>query len=299
LGLLAKPSVLTPNYDNFNTLETVLAGVFQAILDEQKWLDILTRCPTSIHGDSQDCATWVPNFSSTGSRLKFRHLATNCPNQKCLQRSDVMQPPGILDTMSHAKIIVDKEGREGRALEICAILRGSVGLKNTIRETGASYKSHEDAFNQWLDCMSAADIAGSYQPTGEPVAEALESCVLWELKADPGHARTHSTCYETNTDLDEPDVYRISVLNSPDLRFFVTPEKYIGLGPADLRFDDTIAVLLDCNQPFILRKQHDLSYEHAYSLVGPAYVHGLDVGLILEEAHPVERRSDVVQIRLY
>ena len=58
-------------------------------------------------------------------------------------------------------------------------------------------------------------------------------------------------------------------------------------------------MLLDCNYPFIIRKFHDHPDEHAYSMVRPAYIHGLDVGLILEEAQPFERRSDVVRIRLY
>ncbi|KAK4199515.1 heterokaryon incompatibility protein-domain-containing protein [Triangularia verruculosa] len=66
-------------------------------------------------------------------------------------------------------------------------------------------------------------------------------------------------------------------------KLFITDNGALGLGPADIREDDTVAVLLGAPVPHILRKKppsgHDMSAaNHLYTLVGECFVEGIMAG---------------------
>ncbi|KAJ9602496.1 hypothetical protein H2200_013039 [Cladophialophora chaetospira] len=305
LGLLSDSSTLLPSYSNTNTIEAVTMEVFQQILAQQGWLDVLTWPSTTIAEDviMQNRPSWLPDFRLP-MRDELRYLGSRCADYKCQLPIESTQPPGVLDSISHARVIPEDDGH-GPALEVCAILCNNVALENTVGQLGSEHESEDQTLAQWRACMNTAGIADIYELTEEPAVDALEMCISWGYKAYHGHAKTHLSCHESEDDAVPGQSefvqqgIRALVLRFDRDRFFVTPDKFIGVGPAALRFDDTIAVLLDCNYPFIIRKIHGHAYPEAYSLTGPAYIYGLDVGLMLEEAHPIEESSDVTRIRLY
>lgn len=78
-------------------------------------------------------------------------------------------------------------------------------------------------------------------------------------------------------------------------RLCITPGGRPALVPADTRYDDQLVLLLDANVPFVVRwcgTEHE-GHEKHFTLVGPAYVHGLDIVETIRRAH--ESRLDNLQ----
>jgi hypothetical protein len=69
-------------------------------------------------------------------------------------------------------------------------------------------------------------------------------------------------------------------LHTYERTFFTTENGYMGLGPRWSRLGDSIALVAGSKVPFIIREtgQH-------YTLVGPAYVHGIMQGEAWDDSH--------------
>lgn len=73
-------------------------------------------------------------------------------------------------------------------------------------------------------------------------------------------------------------------------RLFISADGYIGLGPAAMKPNDLIVIFYDSMVPFILRQERP--DKHEFLVVGPAYVHGIMYGELLEtEARAEEHRA--------
>jgi len=76
----------------------------------------------------------------------------------------------------------------------------------------------------------------------------------------------------------------LGVANSFCRRIIITRKGYIGLGHAQSRPGDQIALLAGCSVPIILRERERGQPEAGYTLVGEAYVHGIMDGEAWDES---------------
>jgi hypothetical protein len=60
--------------------------------------------------------------------------------------------------------------------------------------------------------------------------------------------------------------------------FYLTRNRYMGLGPANVQTGDMVCILFGCPRPLLLRK-----FENSYLLVGDAYVYGMMRGEMIAE----------------
>lgn len=61
-------------------------------------------------------------------------------------------------------------------------------------------------------------------------------------------------------------------------RLFVTKKGYLGVGPLSARAGDAVYVLSGGHVPFVLRKAPQTGEDHAWTLIGDCYVHGVMQG---------------------
>jgi hypothetical protein len=91
-----------------------------------------------------------------------------------------------------------------------------------------------------------------------------------------GDARSSEHEFTRNL-ADKTSYFRRLAVITRNRRLFKTSGGHLGLGPADVRADDVVCILLGCRYPVILRLAADRKYE----VVGTCYAHGLMYGEIL------------------
>lgn len=69
------------------------------------------------------------------------------------------------------------------------------------------------------------------------------------------------------------EYYNAFVRHGLNRRFFITSRGYLGSGPADMKDDDQVCILMGGKPPFILRDSQD--HPGCYELIGHAYIHGI------------------------
>jgi hypothetical protein len=82
------------------------------------------------------------------------------------------------------------------------------------------------------------------------------------------------------------------VSNCKSRRFFVTTAGRTGLGPRSMQPGDLVVILRGGRTPFVLRKKAD-----GYWLIGPAYVHGLMDGEVVQDGKYRGRSEEVFPVR--
>jgi hypothetical protein len=322
LGMVEQRYQMMPDYSRNNSACEVFMQVVQTIVQNDGWLDILTDC---VGENSSDLClpSWIPDFTNEILPLYFVHLGTHCLSRpECpMTRSaclfgKVAKPLNVTSNHFQVRFPTVQNSSASCVLEVAARFCGNVAFQSTLGIVGKdtekvgffdaninkSEKEEDEMLRDWRRCISSANIREIYRPTKEAPEVALNVCLGWGALADVGNARTHWRCLPVG--VRQGLASRMHSMNHRNTivgnkwRFFVTPDGFMGVGPAKARHDDLLAVLFDVNVPFVIRKLSEKSSSD-YKLLGPAYVHGFDVGRILEQACESGHKSDVHRICLH
>lgn len=84
-------------------------------------------------------------------------------------------------------------------------------------------------------------------------------------------------------------------------RFFVTPDKVMGIAPATARYDDSLCILFHASVPFVLRRlaRQEEGQPPRYKVIGPAYALGYMSGHAILRLKPSQLRAAVKVIDIY
>ena len=179
---------------------------------------------------------------------------------------------------------------------------GKLASEATLGIVGAFQRDNmtaQDLFADWKAKLAAADLGNEYKYTGQIMDVALHCCLGGSDK-DPRHGHTPDTSIpwrlkDGTTNRHWAVLFlkqRLESLVSGAWRVFASPVmNWMGLAPAGARYDDILAILCDAGIPFVLRPLPEQGQD-AYTFIGPAYIHGVQVGPILRGLYS---RNDIQQ----
>lgn len=311
LGLVGYDYHIIPNYSVANTVSNVFITTTKKIIENHGTLDILGRAFPETRDSSLRLPSWVPDFSSREPLLNRPLLPDERPKSSLTD----FKMNGKGPRFPSFKFLNDWYGN--CILQCCIVPLGRVANKqdciSKCPTTNVKLQTHkeieEDLQKSYSEEISTfikrAGLVGVYQPTGESVEDALNSCLrlgtLNSLQPDPytPDCEGRSTYLSYPHQGDKNDFVSV----------FVTPNHLLGLTMGGVRADDLLTVFAEANMPFIIRRadpcvgdqHHDLPQEGSfanYKLVGPVYLHGLDVSRILQDVRDGTLGSGFHHIRL-
>ena len=253
----------------------------QAATEQQGTLDILAYATPASSSPTPGLASWIPEYDKASEihvcinvRLMLRqapmtkHIRPPSRTERRLQEELLVREP------KHAPVFeIDDSGACAAILHCSTVLMGDVstltGMSNVIDQHDM-YNTVPGPFDhvrltlsqKWEDFLRSKRI---HVDEYGPVLPQFYHVLLQELLT--------------------VERARISPIGS--WRICFTPGGRACLVPASTTYDDQLVLLLDSHLPFIIRRCADerQAAQGSFTLIGPAYVHGLDVVDTLRRAH--------------
>ncbi|OTA69208.1 hypothetical protein K449DRAFT_384126 [Hypoxylon sp. EC38] len=171
-----------------------------------------------------------------------------------------------------------------------SILIGSSSLVATSQDATTQpylptyYESDEGVFEAFVRTLSVQTSEASPDDRGDESKDMIDSAEAWFQQSvgwSSHPASLVTKIWHTIRDKWYPGagmLFQASLLRAcVGRKFFVTKRGFIGIGPASLKADDLVVVILGVPVPFLVRKTESQNY----NLIGECYVDGImDGGLV-------------------
>jgi hypothetical protein len=245
---------LAPDYSLTN--QQTFIHLTKFLINRDRRLDVL--CHVQRPSSMENLPSWVPDWSRS------------CDTEVLGHKNDSVRPyKACLGTASNAVFMCDPE----------TLLVGG-RLFDTVSRVGPVYKMGSESstatLQRWEDMVLALD---SDRELDEP-SSFMDTLIAYPPYVGPNafgifyhswHRLAIGTENLSERERAEATIFQDQVNKASSGRTLIVTEKgYIGLGPAESREGDKVAVLLGGSVPFVLREQQGY-----FILVGECYVNGL------------------------
>lgn len=307
-------NALPPDYTLTTTPKSLLRNLVKHHLEKEKDLDIFCYFPPLPTGPRNDCS-WLPDLgqhinglcaasfrASAGRRLDFRfssHLKYLTVKGIALATVDTVVGPFEFPQFLDLSMKDDQ----------FAVFENStfISLKNAALQAlhtsvlpSATEDFVEDYF--WNNIVGGDIVLGADGPDVPCPCGYLE---LWESvlpRSCDGTTLTSGTQQERQIQNADNEIAErlggvanrfekvanlASLMGLSGRCVFITADRMVGLGPANLQRGDTITIMFGSGLPLVLRQS-----SKQYRLVGPAYVHGAMHGEFVDS-----RKVDPMQVQ--
>jgi hypothetical protein len=307
-------NALPPDYTPATTPEILLRNIVKHHLEKEKDLDIFCYFPPLPTGPSNDCS-WLPDLgqhinglcaasfkASSSRRLDFR-FSTDLKylTVKGIALSTVETIIGPFEFGQFLDLSMKKDQFalfENRAF--ISLKNAALQALHTSVLPSATEDFVEDYF--WNNIVGDNIVLGEDGPEVPCPCGYLE---LWEsvlLRSCDGLTLTGGTQQEMQTQKTDNEIAErlgrvakrfekavnlASLMRLSGRCIFITTDRRVGLGPANLQRGDTITIMFGSGLPLVLRQS-----SKNYRFVGPAYVHGAMHGEIVDG-----READSMQVQ--
>jgi hypothetical protein len=291
---------LIPDYDA--TVEQLYTNLVKFHVRKYNTIDLI--CVSRNPKKHDKLPSWVPDWSNlkeTMSESLIRLTSTTDANRYDFHASksrplkndvfasgeNVLHVSGVLvDKIAHTGANGFMEASQGPEIfkDWSDLAEEKLGMRN-------GYVTKEcrvfEAYNRTLCC----DLARSGQRAikGQRAFEVYSKGVVI-----PDSFRQGITTFsdpEEKRRLWIQDAMQAVLLRAPRRRLFITEKGYMGLGPSDAEKGDTVAVILGCNVPVIIREK-----ESKWNFVGESYVCGIMDGEIMDLADAGDYEIDNISL---
>lgn len=267
LGFLRPRSRITPNYSL--PVSVTFANAVKACVEESQNLDVLALVARGSPNPTSNLPSWIPDFTREADQCYL--LTDNEPRRVHSALWSLWNDPG-----HEAVFSIDDTAISSATLDCTALM--------------LSQLAESAFFSDVKQCKYL--LTGVHDPyrffpdaTDTTFAEACQQSDLEYEQLGRLSQEQKKTLLEAV--LAEAEMER-SAFSLPlgYWRIFITPQGYPGIAAAETRHDDQLVLLLDANTPFVIRKLNESNGpEHDYTLIGPAYIYGLDIFQQLQNAH--------------
>ena len=277
LGFLRAQSRITPNYSL--PVSVTFAYAVKACVEESLNLDVLALVVRGSPNPTSNLPSWVPDFTRDADQSYLLSGNETRPIQGDLWWDD----PGHKAVFS-----IDDTAISSATLDCTALMLSQLA--------DSAY------FSDIKQCKCL--VAGIHDPyrferetTDTTFAEACQQSNVHYQQLGRLSQEQKKTLFEAIL-AEREDECSAFFLSLGYWRIFITPQGYPGIASAETRHDDQLVLLLDANTPFVIRKLNESKdAEHDYTLIGPAYIYGLDILQQLQNAH-VGTLTNLQRIRL-
>lgn len=293
LGLVSLLQGILPDYRASTTHWMVFAQANKALISETRDLSILGAFSESkCKGVAHDMPSWSIDISHpfrTGP-MPFE------TSVDALQITSLWFPSDFMPVF-HA----DHTGLPDRILECSVIWLGDVDFATEIRfqDMVPDLNVISDFWfkHGLISAMQRYESGQKYQPTGQNIEHAIMDCIFCMDIVDTLESPTSMVARYDR-------VGRLATIQDEKWTFFKhhgpdpSEIRCIGFGPPNLEQGDEIVLPVPSKYPIFVRKLPGGPVSD-YTLLGPAYMHGLDVEVYLKRLRTRQNRRRVRRIRIH
>ncbi|KAF5012854.1 hypothetical protein FDECE_1144 [Fusarium decemcellulare] len=237
---------------------------------------ILASCGTEPH---MELPSWVPDWSST-ERVNSHPVV--------MESFLRLYRAAGASCYSHSP---SSSESYGKTLRVYGVLHGSIESIGPLQEACQERATGEPWYNEWL--ASAMKLAEEVSQGYDDYIEAVARTLVCDTSLAHGTTRVHPDQYSILKDVFTgimkdpehpptpvgwPPCYTEMIIRSNEARVFNTSTKALGLGPLTIQTGDEVWIIIGVCVPMVLRKNG----KGEHTIVGPAYVHGIMDGELLE-----------------
>ena len=275
LGFLRPQSRITPYYSL--PVSVTFAYAVKACVEESLNLDVLALVARGSPNPISNLPSWVPDLTRDADQC---YLLSNEPRPL---RSALWDDPG-----HEAVLSIDDTAISSATLDCTALMLSQLAESaffSDIKQCKYLLAGIQDPYQFMQDATDTTFARAcqqsnvQYQQVGR-LSQGQKKTLFEAILAERDHERS------------------ALFLSLGCWRIFITPQGYPGIASAETRHDDQLVLLLDANTPFVIRKLNESKdAEQDYTLIGPAYIYGLDVLQQLRNAHE-GKLTNLQRIRL-
>ena len=306
LGLIDPAYNIIPNYTpSYSTAQCFITAAKTAI-QKDGVLDIIADCHERKRNQSLDLPSWVPDFTaSLGHFPMVNWELEDGVSQFDASLHNFLDENPLLKGLPSPEFLSDKDGRPDRILRCVMLDLGHVALDTSIDNIPDTSVFSADHLLHYSEMVETAGLRDVYPSTMEGKPDVPLNMALLQTLAC-GASPVGVTMGDRDIGFGDAEVRKtffmdryMEVTQFRRWRFFITPNKIMGVAPVAARSDDTLCLLVGGTVPFILRRVSEEGTEQKeYKLIGPAYLHGYMSGQAIVEIFKGKRgaKFDIINI---